>query len=136
MKVRLIAALAALCITSVATAQKIQINGAGATFPNPIYSKWFSEYNKLHPNVEINYASIGSGGGIRQLSSQTVFFGATDGPMTPDQIYAAGFPVLHLPTVLGGVVPIYNVPEVSAEIRFPGKGLADIFLGKITKWND
>src|SRR5205823_2844445 len=87
-------------------AQKIQINGAGATFPNPIYSKWFSEYNKMHPNVEINYQSIGSGGGIRQLSAGTVFFGASDGPMTNDQIFAAGFPVLHLPTVLGGVVPV------------------------------
>src|SRR5436309_7042906 len=136
MNMKKLIALIALAITSVASAQKIQINGAGATFPNPIYSKWFSEYNKIHPNVEINYQSIGSGGGIRQLSAQTVFFGATDGPMTNDQIYAAGFPVLHLPTVLGGVVPIYNVPEVSAEIRFPGKVLADIFLGKITRWND
>src|SRR5713226_511991 len=90
MKFKLVAALAALCITTTALAQKIQINGAGATFPNPIYSKWFSEYNKLHPNVEINYQSIGSGGGIRQLTAQTVFFGATDGPMTTDQIYAAG----------------------------------------------
>jgi phosphate transport system substrate-binding protein len=136
MRIKLLIALAATLLATAATAQKVQINGAGATFPFPIYSKWFSEYNKLHPNVEINYQSIGSGGGIRQLSAQTVFFGATDGPMTNDQIYAAGFPVLHLPTVLGGVVPIYNVPEVSAEIRFPGKVLADIFLGKITKWND
>jgi phosphate transport system substrate-binding protein len=136
MRIKLLIALGATLLATAATAQKIQINGAGATFPYPIYSKWFSEYNKLHPNVEINYQSIGSGGGIRQLSAQTVFFGATDGPMTNDQIYAAGFPVLHLPTVLGGVVPIYNVPEVSAEIRFPGKVLADIFLGKITKWND
>ena len=136
MRIKLLIALGATLLASAAMAQKIQINGAGATFPYPIYSKWFSEYNKIHPNVEINYQSIGSGGGIRQLSAQTVFFGATDGPMTNDQIYAAGFPVLHLPTVLGGVVPIYNVPEVSAEIRFPGKVLADIFLGKITKWND
>jgi len=117
-------------------AQTIRINGAGATFPNPIYSKWFSEYNKLHPNVEINYQSIGSGGGIRQLTAGTVFFGASDGPMTNEQILAAGFPILHLPTVLGGVVPVYNVPGVSAEFRFTGKVLADIFLGKITKWND
>src|SRR6202171_2031942 len=131
MKFKLIAALAALCITTAATAQKIQINGAGATFPNPIYSKWFSEYNKLHPNVEINYASIGSGGGIRQLSSQTVFFGATDGPMTADQIFAAGAPILHLPTVLGGVVPVYEIPGVTSELRFSGPVLADIFLGKI-----
>ena len=125
--------LAALCAFS-ASAQ--QINGAGATFPNPIYSKWFSEYNKLHPNVQINYQPIGSGGGIRQLSAGTVFFGATDGPMTPDQIAAAGFRITHLPTVLGGVVPIYNVEGVSGEIRFPGAVLADIFLGKITRWND
>src|SRR6185295_197307 len=80
-----------------------EITGAGATFPNPIYSKWFSEYNKMHPNVKINYQSIGSGGGIRQLSAGTVFFGASDGPMTNDQITAAGFRIIHLPTVLGGV---------------------------------
>jgi phosphate transport system substrate-binding protein len=136
MKIRLIAALAALCITTAASAQKTVIIGAGATFPYPIYSKWFSEYNRLHPNVEINYQSIGSGGGIRQFTAQTVFFGATDGPMTADQIFAVGAPVLHLPTVLGGDVPVYNIPGVSAELRFTGPVLADIFLGKITKWND
>ena len=119
-----------------AAAQNLQIDGAGATFPNPIYSKWFSEYNKLHPNVQINYQSIGSGGGIRQLTNQTVFFGATDGPMTNDQIQAAGERILHLPTVLGGVVPVYNVPGVGADLRFSGALLADIFLGKVTKWND
>ena len=119
-----------------AAAQNVQINGAGATFPFPIYSKWFSEYNKLHPNALINYQSIGSGGGIRQLSAGTVFFGATDGPMTNEQITAAGFRILHLPTVLGAVVPVYNIPEVNAELRFNGKTLADIFLGRITKWND
>jgi phosphate transport system substrate-binding protein len=119
-----------------ATAQNLQIDGAGATFPNPIYSKWFSEYNKLHPNVQINYQPIGSGGGIRQLTNQTVFFGATDGPMTNDQIQAAGARILHLPTVLGGVVPVYNVPGLSGELRFSGPLLADIFLGKVTKWND
>ncbi len=90
----------------------------------------------MHPNVEINYQSIGSGGGIRQLTAQTVFFGATDGPMTNDQIFAAGAPILHLPTVLGGVVPVYEIPGVSGEIRFTGRVLADIFLGKITRWND
>src|SRR5262249_18415677 len=99
-------------------------------------SKWFDEYHKAHPNVEINYQSIGSGGGIRQLTNGTVFFGASDGPMTNEQILAAGFPILHLPTVLGGVVPVYNIPGVSAELRFPGKLLADIFMGKVTKWND
>src|SRR5262249_51568649 len=133
---RKLLAVIALAIGSIATAQTIQVNGAAATFPNPIYSKWFSEYNKMHPNVEINYQSIGSGGGIRQLSAGTVFFGATDGPMTNDQIYAAGFPVLHLPTVLGGVVPVYNIPGYDGELRFTGPVLADIFLGKVTRWND
>ena len=119
-----------------ASAQKTQINGAGATFPFPIYSKWFSEYNKLHPEVEINYQSIGSGGGIRQLTNQTVFFGATDGPMTPDQMQQAGGKVVHLPTVLGAVVPVYNIPGVDAKLRFSGKVLADIILGRVNKWND
>jgi phosphate transport system substrate-binding protein len=119
-----------------AVAQKVQINGAGATFPFPIYSKWFSEYNKLHPEVEVNYQSIGSGGGIRQLTNETVFFGATDGPMTPEQMQAAPGPILHLPTVLGGVVPVYNIPGVAGELKFSGKVLAEIYMGKITKWND
>ena len=114
----------------------VQINGAGATFPNPLYSKWFSEYNKLHPNVEINYQSIGSGGGIRQLLSQTVFFGATDGPMTDEQLKTAPGPILHLPTVLGAVVPVYNVPGVTTDLKFTGMVLADIYLGKVKKWND
>src|SRR5882724_5994924 len=125
---------AALLLATGLSAQ--EITGAGATFPNPIYSKWFSEYNKMHPNVRINYQSIGSGGGIRQLSAGTVFFGASDGPMTNDQILAAGFRIIHLPTVLGGVVPVYNTPGVAAELHFTGPILADIFLGKITKWND
>ena len=119
-----------------AAAQTIQINGAGATFPFPIYSKWFSEYNKLHPNVQINYQSQGSGAGIRQLMSQTVFFGATDGPMTNEQLLQAPGKILHLPTVLGAVVPVYNIPNVKTELKFSGQVLADIFLGKITKWND
>jgi phosphate transport system substrate-binding protein len=126
---------AAVTVTGL-SAQKVQITGAGATFPYPIYSKWFAEYNKLHPNVEINYQSIGSGGGIRQVSNQTVFFGATDGPMTPDQLQAAPGKILHFPTVLGAVVPIYNIEGVSQELKFTGPVLADIFLGKITKWND
>ena len=117
-------------------AQSLQINGAGATFPNPIYSKWFDEYNKLKPNVRINYQPIGSGGGIRQITAQTVFFGATDGPMTEEQILAAPGKILHLPTVLGADVPVYNLPGVSGEIKFSGALLADIYLGKITKWND
>src|SRR5437867_11154905 len=136
MRIKLLIALGATLLATAATAQKIQINGAGATFPYPIYSKWFSEYNKIHSNVQINYQSIGSGGGIRQLTNQTVFFGATDGPMTSDQILAAPGKVLHFPTVLGGVVPVYNIPGVDAELKFTGPVLANIFLGKITKWND
>jgi len=116
-------------------AQSAQINGAGATFPYPIYSKWFSEYNKLHPGVQINYQSIGSGGGIRQITNQTVFFGASDGPMTGDQLMAAPGKIMHFPTVLGGVVPTYNLEGVG-ELKFTGALLADIFLGKVTKWND
>jgi phosphate transport system substrate-binding protein len=126
----------ALLAAGISAQQKVQINGAGATFPYPIYSKWFSEYNKLHPEVEINYQSIGSGGGIRQITNGTVFFGATDGPMTDEQQLAAPSKILHFPTVLGADVPVYNIPGVSAELKFTGAVLADIFLGKITKWND
>jgi phosphate transport system substrate-binding protein len=113
-----------------------QINGAGATFPYPIYSKWFAEYAVANPAVQINYQSIGSGGGIRQISNQTVFFGATDGPMTDEQLKGAAGPILHLPTVLGAVVPIYNVPGIGADLKFTGPVLADIVLGTITRWND
>jgi phosphate transport system substrate-binding protein len=130
------AALTALLLASPALSQTIQIDGAGATFPYPIYSKWFSEYNKLHPKVRINYQSIGSGGGIRQLTNQTVFFGATDGPMTPDQQLAAPGRILHFPTVLGAVVPIYNLEGVESGLNFSGEALAGVFLGKITRWND
>src|ERR1044071_8374416 len=114
---------AAVLIASPLAAQ--QINGAGATFPNPIYSKWFSEYNKLHPNVQINYQPIGSGGGIRQITNQTVFFGATDGPMTNDQLLAAPSKIFHFPTVLGADVPVYNIPGVNAQLKFPGGAPAD-----------
>ena len=112
------------------------INGAGATFPYPIYSKWFSEYSQLHPNVKINYQSIGSGGGIRQVSDGTVDFGATDGPMTDAQISGAKVKTMHIPTVLGAVVPVYNIPGVNKELNFSGDVIADIYLGKITTWND
>jgi phosphate transport system substrate-binding protein len=132
----LTAGLLVLAAPALVRAATVQINGAGATFPYPIYSKWFSEYNKLHPDVEINYQSIGSGGGIRQMTAQTVFFGATDGPMTQEQLQAAPGRVLHFPTVLGAVVPVYNLPEVTQSLNFGGTVLADIFLGKITKWND
>jgi phosphate transport system substrate-binding protein len=130
------AGLAGLLLGGVVAAQTQQINGAGATFPYPIYSKWFAEYNKLHSNVQINYQSVGSGAGIQQVIKQTVFFGATDGPMTPEQMQSAPGKVLHFPTVLGAVVPVYNIPNVKDELKFSGPLLADIFLGKVTKWND
>ena len=113
-----------------------QLNGAGATFPYPMYSKWFSEYNKLHPDVQINYQSIGSGGGIRQVLNGTVDFGASDGPMTDEQLNEAKTKILHIPTVLGADVPAYNVPGISGEIKFTPEALAGIFLGKIQNWND
>jgi phosphate transport system substrate-binding protein len=112
------------------------LNGAGATFPYPMYSKWFSEYNKLHPDVQINYQSIGSGGGIRQVLNGTVDFGASDGPMSDEQLKEAKVKILHIPTVLGAVVPAYNVPGISGDIKFTPDALAGIFLGKIQKWND
>ena len=112
------------------------LNAAGATFPYPIYSKWFDEYHKLHPNVQINYQSIGSGGGIRQLLDRTVDFGASDGPMSDEQLADAPIRILHFPTVLGADVPSYNLPGVTAELKFTPQALAGIFLGKITRWND
>ncbi len=112
------------------------LNGAGATFPYPMYSKWFSTYHTLHPDVEINYQSIGSGGGIRQVLAQTVDFGASDGPMTDEQLSQAKVKILHIPTVLGAVVPAYNVPGVSSELRFSPTTIAGICLGKITSWDD
>jgi phosphate transport system substrate-binding protein len=131
-----IAAIGVATLVAGVSAQKVQIQGAGATFPNPIYQKWISEYNKLHPDVEINYQSLGSGAGIRQITNQTVFFGASDGPMTNDQLQAAPSKIVHIPTVLGADVPVYNLPGVTTELKFSGTVLADIFLGKITKWND
>src|SRR5277367_3009446 len=112
------------------------LNGAGATFPYPMYSKWFNEYHNLHSDIQINYQSIGSGGGIRQVLAQTVDFGASDGPMTDEQLSQAKFKILHIPTVMGAVVPAYNVPGVTGEIKFTPQALAGIFLGKVTKWND
>ena len=112
------------------------LNGAGATFPYPMYSKWFSEYHKLHPDIQMNYQSIGSGGGIRQVIAGTVDFGASDGPMTDDQLKEAKMKILHIPTVLGADVPAYNIPGVTAELKFTPEALAGIFLGKVTKWND
>lgn len=112
------------------------LNGAGATFPYPMYSKWFSDYNKLHPDVQINYQSIGSGGGIRQVLNGTVDFGASDGPMSDEQLSQSKTKILHIPTVMGAVVPAYNVPGISGEVKFTPEALAGIFLGKITNWSD
>jgi phosphate transport system substrate-binding protein len=121
-------------------AAQTTLNGAGATFPNPIYSKWFSEYSKLHPGVQVNYQSIGSGGGIRQVTEGTVDFGASDMPMTDGQLAEAETKlktkVLNIPSVLGAVVPAYNIPGVNGEVKFTPDALAGIFLGKISKWND
>ena len=125
----------ALLILCVSTAQAQKLTGAGATFPYPIYSKWFSEYSAAHPGVEINYQSIGSGGGIRQVTAGLVDFGASDGPMTDEQLAASKVKLIHIPTVLGAVVPVFNVPGVG-DIKFSGDVLADIYLGKITMWND
>jgi phosphate transport system substrate-binding protein len=136
MNIRKLLALALLAMLAAAPACAQNINAAGATFPYPIYSKWFDEYHKLHPNVQINYQSIGSGGGIRQLLDKTVDFGASDGPMTDEQLQQAGFKILHFPTVLGAAVPSYNIPGVSGELKFTPEALAGIFLGKVTKWND
>ena len=133
---------AALCaiflpLAGTAAAQTVQINGAGATFPYPIYSKWFSEYNKIHPDVEINYQSIGSGGGIRQFAEQTVDFGGTDAPMTDEELAKAkGGAVLHVPTAMGADVVIYNLPGVTQPLKMTPDVIADIYLGKLTKWND
>ena len=114
----------------------VLLNAAGATFPYPIYSKWFDVYHTAHPNVQINYQSIGSGGGIRQLQAGTVDFGASDGPMTDEQLAQSKVKVLHFPTVLGAVVPTYNVSGVTNDLNFTQKALAGIYLGTITKWND
>src|SRR5438445_5974210 len=126
--------IAALLVGSAAA--QTTLNGAGATFPNPIYTKWFSEYHKQHPDVEINYQSIGSGGGIRQLLAGTVDFGASDGPMTDAQLADAKTKIFHIPTVLGSVVPAYNIPGVKSELKFTPNTLSGIFLGRISNWND
>lgn len=114
----------------------VLINAAGATFPYPIYSKWFDEFHKMHPDLQINYASVGSGAGIAQLLAGTVDFGASDGPMSDEQLAQSKIKILHFPTVLGAAVPTYNIPGVSVELNFTQKALAGIYLGTITKWND
>ena len=133
-------ALAAALATGVASAQQILINAAGATFPYPMYSKWFDEYHKKFPTLQFNYQSIGSGGGIKQVTEGTVEFGASDGPKNDMQIKdfhdKHGFGILHFPTVMGADVPVYNVAGVNTALNFTPEALAGIFLGKITKWND
>jgi phosphate transport system substrate-binding protein len=116
--------------------EMVLLNGAGATFPNIIYQKWITDYNRLRAGVQLNYQSIGSGGGVQQFTDGTVDFGGTDGPMTDEEIAAVGGDVLHIPTVLGGVVPTYNLAGVTAPVRFTQDVLADIYLGRITRWND
>src|ERR1043165_757788 len=133
--------LVALTLAGIVLAQgALLINGAGATFPNPIYSKWFDEYHRAHGNIQINYQSIGSGAGIRQATEGTVDFGASDGPMNDEQLKAYqakhGFPILHFPTVRAADVPTYNIPGVSESLNFTPEALAGIFLGRISKWND
>ncbi len=134
--IRSLGVLFCIAVFTTCALAQTALNGAGATFPYPIYSKWFNEYHNLHPNIQINYQSIGSGGGIRQVQAGTVDFGASDGPMTDEQIAQSKVKVIHLPTVLGAVVPAYNIPGVNAELKFTPDVLAGIYLGKITKWND
>ena len=133
--------LAVLALVAIGVAQAaLSINGAGATFPYPMYSKWFDDYHKKNPDIQINYQSIGSGGGIKQVTEGTVDFGASDGPMNDEQLKAYqdkhGFPILHFPTVLGADVPTYNISGVTGELNFTPEAIAAIFLGKVTKWND
>jgi phosphate transport system substrate-binding protein len=132
-------AAAAMLAPALLVAQ-VQLTGAGATFPAPMYTKWFAEYHTAHPDVQINYQAIGSGGGIRQITEGTVDFGASDGPMNETQLAAykakRGNDILHFPTVMGAVVPIYHVPGVATALKFTPAALAGIYLGTITKWND
>src|SRR5580704_16529853 len=127
-----------LCLAVIVAAKSgtVLLNAAGATFPYPIYSKWFDVYHTAHPSVQINYQSIGSGGGIRQLQAGTVDFGASDGPMSDEQLAQSKFTILHFPTVLGAVVATYNIAGVTGELNFTQKALAGIYLGTISKWDD
>jgi len=133
---RRIVLLFACIFLALAAFGQTTLNGAGATFPYPMYSKWFSEYHKLHPDVQINYQPIGSGGGIRQVIAGTVEFGGSDGPMSDEQLKEVKGKLLHVPTVMGAGVPAYNLPEVKGEIKFTPAALAGIFLGSVAKWND
>lgn len=133
---RKLSPLFALLLLALSSSAQTKLNAAGATFPYPIYSKWFNEYHNLHSDIEINYQSIGSGGGIRQLQSGTVDFGASDMPLDDAKAKQMPIPILQLPTVLGSVVPAYNVPGISGELKFTPQVLAGIYLGTITNWND
>src|ERR1700679_1102492 len=132
--------LAVTVAVGVGSAQNVLINGAGATFPYPMYSKWFDEYRKKFPTLQFNYQSIGSGGGIQQVTAGTVDFGASDGPMNDQQLKDFNDKqkanILHFPTVMGAAVPVYNVAGVAGQLNFPPEALAGIFLGQIKKWND
>ena len=132
---RILPAIALLAVALPAAAQT-KLNAAGATFPYPIYAKWFTTYHQMHPDVEINYQPIGSGGGIAQLKAGTVDFGASDMPLDNSKVKEIPISFVQLPTVLGSVVPAYNVPGVSAELKFTPQVLAGIYLGEITNWND
>jgi phosphate transport system substrate-binding protein len=129
------AVLSLMATAGLASAETL-INGAGATFPYPIYSKWFSEYAKIDPSVKFNYQSIGSGGGIKQIIAQTVDFGASDKFLTDEQLKSAPAKLLHIPTVMGAVVVTYNIPGVAKGLKLTPDVLSDIYLGKVTKWND
>ena len=133
---RKLSPLFALLVLALPSLAQTKLNAAGATFPYPIYSKWFNEYHNLHSDIEINYQSIGSGGGIRQLQSGTVDFGASDMPLDDTKAKQMPMPILQLPTVLGSVVPAYNVPGISGDLKFTPQVLAGIYLGTITNWND
>src|SRR6185295_10385514 len=121
---------------SAGTNAEVRLQGAGASFPNPLYQKWFSEYNKITPNAKFDYQSIGSGGGIKQISAKTVDFGGSDAPMKEEELKAAQGEILHIPTVLGAVVVTYNLPSISGELKLTAEAIAGISLGKITRWND
>ena len=140
MRIRVPGMIAGILALAGVAAAALSVTGAGATFPYPMYSKWFSDYHKMHGDIEINYQSIGSGGGIAQITEGTVDFGASDGPMSDKQLAEyktkRGCEVLHFPTVLGADVPAYNLPGLSGDINFTPEALAGIYLGKITKWND
>jgi len=134
MKKTILTVAAVLAVSDAVLAGKLLINGAGATFPFPLYSKWFSQYNKLHPDIQINYQSIGSGGGIKQITERTVDFGASDAPLSDEQLQKASG-VQHIPTVMGAVVIVWNLPGAQ-QLRIAPETLARIYLGKVTKWND